>query len=113
LGCEKPLGVKDVSPKTGNLAGGEPLVISGSGFQPGMGISVYVGTNKVDNVSVASDKLTISTPPGSKPGPVDIRIITDSGSQFLMSNVFTYVKASGGAMDIRDLGSRKSMRDKD
>ncbi|MBN2802327.1 MAG: IPT/TIG domain-containing protein [Deltaproteobacteria bacterium] len=111
MGCDKPLGVKDVTPKTGNIAGGEPITILGSGFQPGMGISVYVGNNKVDNVSVqGADKLAISTPPGNEPGPVDIRIITDSGSQFLMSKVFTYVKETGSAMDIRDLGSRKSMR---
>ena len=113
LGCDKPLGVKNVTPKIGNIAGGEPITILGSGFKPGMGISVYVGNNKVDNVSIQGvDKLLISTPAGVKPGPVDIRIITDNGNQFLMSNIFTYVKDTGASMDIRSLGSRKSMRKK-
>ncbi|MBN2718999.1 MAG: IPT/TIG domain-containing protein [Deltaproteobacteria bacterium] len=114
VGCEKPLAIKDVSPKTGNVAGGEPLEIIGTGFHNNMGISVYVGGNKADNVSIqGTEKLIISTPPGNEPGPVDIRITFDNGSDdFLISGGFTYVKESGGAMDIRALGSRKSQREK-
>lgn len=112
-GCDKPLAVKDVSPKTGNVAGGEPLEIIGSGFNNNMGISVYVGGNKVDNVSIqGSEKLIISTPPGNGPGAVDIRITFDNGDDdFLVSGGFTYVKESGGAMDIRSIGTRKSLRE--
>ncbi len=113
-GCEKPLAIKDISPKTGNVAGGEPLEIIGSGFHNNMGISVYVGGNKADNVSIqGTEKLIISTPPGNAPGPVDIRITFDNGiDDFLIGDGFTYVKESGAAMDIRALGSRKSQRKK-
>ncbi|MBN2344486.1 MAG: IPT/TIG domain-containing protein [Deltaproteobacteria bacterium] len=115
FGCDKPLGVKDISPKTGNLGGGEPLEIIGSGFHNNMGISVYIGGNKVDNVSIqGTEKLIVSTPPGNAPGPVDIRITFDNGDDdFLISGGFTYVKESGGAMDIRAIGTRKSQREKE
>lgn len=113
-GCEKPLGVKTVSPKTGNVAGGEPLEIIGSGFHNNMGISVYVGGNKADNVSIqGTEKLIINTPPGNDVGPVDIRITFDNGDDdFLISGGFTYIKETGGAMDIRAIGARKSQREK-
>ncbi|MBN2530951.1 MAG: IPT/TIG domain-containing protein [Deltaproteobacteria bacterium] len=114
FGCDKSLAVKDISPKTGNVAGGEPLEIIGTGFNNNMGISVYVGGNKADNVSIqGSEKLIISTPPGNEPGPVDVRITFDNGTDdFIISGGFTYVKESAGAMDIRELGSRKSQREK-
>jgi hypothetical protein len=113
-GCEKPLAIKDVSPKTGNVTGGEPLEIIGSGFHNNMGISVYVGGNKADNVSIqGTEKLIISTPPGNEPGAVDIRVTFDNGiDDFLIADGFTYVKETGAAMDIRALGSRKSQRKK-
>ena len=113
-GCDKTLAIKDISPKTGNVAGGEPLEIIGTGFNNNMGISVYVGGNKADNVSIqGTEKLIISTPPGNTPGPVDIRITFDDGTDdFLISKGFTYVKETGGAMDIRAIGTRKSQRQK-
>ena len=114
IGCDEPLAVKGISPKTGNIAGGEPVKIKGTGFSNNMGISVYIGSNKVDNVSIqGTEVLTVSTPPGNAEGPVDVRIVTDSGEEFLMSGAFTYVKETGGAMDIRALGERKSRRKKD
>jgi len=113
FGCEKPLNVTDVSPKTGNVSGGEPLKIKGSGFSNNMGISVYIGSNKVDNVSIqGSELLTVSTPPANAPGEADIRIITDNGEEFLLSKAFTYIEKGSGAMDIRSLGERKSKRKK-
>lgn len=114
MGCEKELGVKRVSPAIGVMSGGEPVEIQGSGFHTGMGISVYVGSYKADNVTIrGSDKLTITTPSAKEPGPVDIRVITDSGQEFLIAKGFTYVEKSAGSMDIRELGKRKSMRKKE
>ena len=112
-GCEKPLSITDVNPKTGNMVGGEPVEIIGTGFHSNMGISVYIGSNKVDTVSIQGEnKLTVSTPVGNEEGQVDIRVVTDDGQEFLLPRVFTYVKGSASGMDIRQLGERKSMRDK-
>lgn len=109
LGCEEKLGVKDVSPAVGVLGGGEPVNINGSGFTSGMGVTVYFGNQKADNVVVSGSKqLTVSTPSSTEEKVVDVRIVLDSGEEFLMKEAFRYV--AKGAIDIRDLGKRKSMR---
>jgi len=108
-GCEKELGVKKIEPAMGVLGGGEPVDIQGSGFKADMGISVYFGNTKVNNVVIrGSNKLTISTPSSDVEGSVDVRVITDDGHEFFMKSAFTYVKTAG--MDIGDLGKRRSIR---
>jgi hypothetical protein len=77
-----------------------------------MGITVYFGSTKADNVVVRdSGKLTVTSPSNEEPGKVDVRIITDDGKEFVLREAFQYVRK--GAMDIRDLGQRKSLRDKE
>jgi hypothetical protein len=111
LGCETDFKVRRVSPAVGVIAGGEPIDILGSGFSGGMGITVYFGSTKADNVVVrSSDKLTVTSPSHDGPGTVDVRIITDDGKEFVLKEAFQYVPK--GAMDIRDLGQRKSLREK-
>ncbi len=110
LGCEEGFSIKKVSPPIGVIAGGEPIDILGSGFNANMGISVYFGNTKVDNVVIRSTtKMTISSPGANGPGPVNVRIATDDGKEFLLREAFTYVVKSN--MDIRDLGMRKSLRE--
>ena len=110
LGCEEGFTVKKISPPIGVIAGGEPIDILGSGFNVDMGITVYFGNTKVDNVVIRSTKkMTISSPGANGPGPVNVRIATDDGKEFLLRDAFTYVVKSN--MDIRDLGMRKSLRE--
>jgi hypothetical protein len=113
-GCKEELGVQKISPAIGVLSGGEPVEIIGSGFHPGMGITVYMGMAKADNVAIrSSKKLTITTPGAKKPGTVDVRVETDDGHTFLIKHAFTYIeKSAGNGMDIRQLGQRKSLRKK-
>lgn len=109
--CNKEFGIKDVSPEVGVLAGGEPVEIIGSGFDPNIGFSVYFGMEKAENVVVSSsNKLIVTTPSSAEAKSVDVRIATDDGKEFLLKNAFRYVAKSG--MDIRDLGARKSLREK-
>ena len=109
--CNKEFGIRDVSPAVGVLAGGEPVEILGSGFDPNLGFSVYFGTEKAENVVVSSsNKITVTTPSSAEAKSVDVRIATDNGQEFLLKDAFRYVEKSG--MDIRDLGTRKSLRDK-
>lgn len=111
LGCESEFKVRRVSPAVGVLAGGEPIDILGSGFSPGLGITVYFGSTKADNVVVRSpEKMTVTSPSNDGPGKVNVRIITDDGKEFVLKEAFQYVRK--GAMDIRDLGQRTSLRDK-
>ncbi len=110
-GCEEKFGIKDVSPAVGVLGGGEPVDIRGSGFDQNMGIAVYFGNTKADNVVVKStNTLTVNTPSSGEPKVVDVRIATDDGKEFLIKRAFRYVEKS--AMDIRDLGKRSSQRKK-
>jgi hypothetical protein len=112
LACDSGFSVRRCSPAVGVLAGGEPIDILGSGFSAGMGITIYFGSTKADNVVVRdSGKLTVTSPSNDEPGKVDVRVITDDGKEFVIREAFQYVRK--GAMDIRDLGQRKSLRDKE
>jgi hypothetical protein len=109
-GCEKEFAVQRVSPAVGVISGGEPVDILGSGFQPGMGLTVYFGTTRAEKVVVkGSDRITINTPGADGAKVVDVRIVTDDGKEFVLKEAFRYVTKS--SMDIRDLGQRKSLRE--
>ena len=110
IGCKEEFGIHNISPATGVLGGGEPIEIIGSGFNPNQGIAVYFGNSKATNVVVSSSKkLIVSTPSVGEPQVVDVRIATDDGHEYLLRRAFRYIEKS--AMDIRDLGTRKSRRE--
>jgi hypothetical protein len=113
-GCSEELKVREIVPKIGVTSGGEPVEIIGSGFHTGMGISVYLGSKKADNVAInGKNKLTFSTPASpTGPSTVDVLIRFDNGEEFRMEQAFTYVEPSSAGMDIRQLGSRQSQRQK-
>lgn len=111
LACNQDFQIKKVSPAVGLLGGGEQVEILGTGFDPNMGVSIYFGNRQADNVVVSStDKLIVMTPDNDKAEVVDLRIAMDNGREYVIREGFRYVgKAS---MDIRELGKRKSLRDK-
>jgi hypothetical protein len=111
LGCQEKFSVIKLSPPTGVLGGGEPVEIIGTGFNREMGIAVYFGNSKASNVVVSSQKkMIVSTPSSSQAKAVDVRIATDDGKEYLLRRAFRYIKKS--AMDIRDLGKRRSQRER-
>jgi hypothetical protein len=110
VSCGDEFNVRRLSPAVGVLAGGEPIDILGNGFSTDDGYTIYFGTSKADNVVVRSGgKLTVTTPSCPEPRKVDVRIITDKGKEYVLPNGFEYTRK--GAMDIRDLGQRKSLRE--
>jgi hypothetical protein len=111
-GCEKEFSVQKISPAVGAIGGGEPVDILGTGFQPGMGITIYFGTTRAENVVVrGSERITVNTPGAGETKVVDVRIVTDDGKEFVLREAFRYVTKTN--MDIRDLGQRKSLRDQE
>ena len=111
FGCKEEFSIRTLAPATGVLGGGEPIEILGSGFNTDQGVAVYFGNSKAGNVVVnSSKKMTVSTPSVGEPQVVDVRISTDDGKEYLLRRAFRYVEK--GAMDIRDLGARKSRREK-
>ena len=110
LGCNKPMGLHGVTPSVGVLSGGEPITLKVSGFNPDMGVTVYFGTAKASDIVVSgSDEIKVTTPSSTEEKLVDVRISTDQGQEFVLRNKFRYIEK--GTLDIRDLGSRKSMRE--
>ena len=111
--CEKEFGADSVLPGTGILTGGEPVTIGGGGFRRDVGMTVYFGTMKADNVMVRSaEAIVVTTPPSKKEGKVDVRIITDDGRELLLKQAFSYLsKGTPQAKEIESLDQRKDLRE--
>ena len=111
-GCEKEFGAESVLPVTGILTGGETVTINGGGFRRDVGMTVYFGTFKADNVMVRSaEAIVVTTPPAKREGKVDIRIITDDGRELLLKQAFQYLnKGTPEAKELESLDQRKNLR---
>ena len=112
-GCEKEFGAESIVPATGILTGGETITISGGGFQRDIGMTVYFGTLKADNVMVRSaEAIVVSSPPSKTEGKVDVRIITDDGRELLLKQAFQYLnKGAPAAKELESLDQRKNLRE--
>jgi hypothetical protein len=112
-GCEKEFGADGVLPGTGIMTGGETVTISGGGFRRDVGMTVYFGTAKADNVMVRSaEAIVVSTPPAKREGKVDIRIVTDDGRELLLKQAFQYMnKGAPEAKQLESLDQRKNLRE--
>ncbi len=78
-----------VTPSSGPLSGGNAVRISGAGFES-VGTCVYFGANCATINSVQSDSITVTAPPGSGPGSVDITVAHPDVSPCIFSNAYTY-----------------------
>jgi hypothetical protein len=112
-GCEKEFGANGVLPGSGILTGGETVTISGGGFRRDVGMTVYFGTMKADNVMVRSaEAIVVTTPPAKVESKVDIRIITDDGKELLLKQAFQYLnKGAPAAKELESLDQRKNLRE--
>jgi len=86
--------VDRVEPAQGIAAGGDRVVILGSGFVPGKTqVRVMFGTHLCEQVVIqSSDKIAVVTPNGDK-GPVDVTLDFDNGSRYKIPNGFRYLEA--------------------
>jgi len=112
-GCEKEFGADSVLPVSGILTGGEAVTIGGGGFRRDVGMTVYFGTMKADNVMVRSaEAIVVTTPPSKREGKVDVRIVTDDGRELLLKQAFQYLsKGTPQAKEIESLDQRKNLRE--
>jgi hypothetical protein len=115
-GCgSSEFGAESVSPNTGSLTGGDTVQVFGGGFRQDVGMSVYFGAVKAENVVVNSSELiTVSTPPAKVEGKVNLRIVTDDGKELLLKDAFAYVNKAGGANETKEIKSfdqRKDLRE--
>lgn len=85
-----PADVLSVLPPTGPIAGGTPITLSGSGFQPGITIEVAgVNCPVVGVVSVDGTTVSCTLPPGTV-GPATIAVTNPGQSQLPFTGLFTY-----------------------
>ncbi len=71
--------IVSVEPNAGNVAGGEPITIGGSGFSQGSA-TVLFGDRKAIDVQVVDDgTIHVTSPQGIETGTVDIHVSTDQG----------------------------------
>jgi hypothetical protein len=114
-GCSKDEGLKitGIEPKTGDLAGGQVVTITGSGFQSGgtRGVKVYFGNRsaKIRGFS-GDDELRVEAPGGKEGEVVDIEIIFDDSRRNKITKAFKYINTT--PIDIKDFDKEK-LKEKD
>jgi len=107
-------GADSVTPNSGSLTGGDTVQIFGGGFRQDVGMSVYFGSIKAENVVVNSSTLiSVSTPPAKVEGKVSLRIVTDDGKELLLKDAFEYVNKTGNndTKEIKSFDQRKDLRE--
>jgi hypothetical protein len=104
-GEEQGLSFKDVKPNKGPYLGGEVVTITGSGFNPTQGLTVYFitkdangadVTKKAKNPTIESATQIRVDPPGGDPGQVaDILIIFNDNTRLTIPKAYTYIDPVG------------------
>ena len=82
------LQVTAVSPAEGVLAGGTPILLTGSGFV--VGATVTIGGQPARNVVVTSGTQISAITPGGSPGPATILVTNPGGLITGLANGFTF-----------------------
>ena len=88
-GCQKGgRRVSEIEPSFGNISGSDDVIISGSGFKPGM--TVHFGPHQASSVVIDSEtRIRVKTPSGTE-GKVDVILTTEDGKSFGLPGGFEY-----------------------
>jgi hypothetical protein len=101
FGCGEEGGdmaITDVDPRTGSLAGEQPIRILGAHFRPDIGYRVYFGNQRATSVTVLDENTLLVTTPGTEEeGAVDITVLADNGPAFKVTGGFAYQEVSEAA----------------
>ena len=85
------LGIDRVEPNDGVVAGGDVIVLIGNELDEVK--TVLIGGKQAEVIDGTGLSLTVLTPTGDGPGPVDVAVATDL-VQFTLVNGFTYTAAA-------------------
>ncbi len=91
--CEqkKELAVTKIYPKRGPYIGGDPVTISGSGFSPQQGITIYFGKNKAKPPVIKENgEIEVYPPAGELGATVDVEIVFDDARTLKIPKAYTY-----------------------
>jgi hypothetical protein len=86
----RPLSLRLVSAPTNPLEGGQPFVLSGSGFTPQRAMRVTVNGQPAKKIDVASTSTITAIAPPSKEGVAVIEVVRYDGSQARLDGGFRY-----------------------
>ncbi len=89
------LSVASIDPNTGQVEGGDDVVISGTGFQDGA--TVYFGDAEASTTFVSQTELDATTPAVSDAGPVDVVVKNPDGTEATLTQGFTYANIASPA----------------
>lgn len=91
VGCKsKGVRIDAIDPPFGSVAGDDDIVITGSGFKPGL--SVLFRKRPAKRVVIESDtKVRVKTPAGPE-GKVDVVVTDATGKTYVLENAFAYRK---------------------
>ncbi|MBI4559039.1 MAG: IPT/TIG domain-containing protein, partial [Candidatus Hydrogenedentes bacterium] len=100
-GCVPPpgatLSVDEVIPNSGPLAGGNEVLITGTGLS-GTNLRVYFGSHEATIVpKISSDTITVIAPPGDGYGTVDVRVeqSENPANYGILCQAYTYSSSTG------------------
>ena len=100
VGCseKKELGVTKIYPTRGPYIGGDPVTISGTGFSPTQGITVYFGKNKArPPVIKENGEIVVDQPAGDIGQAVDVEIVFDDARTLKIPKAYTYIDPTATA----------------
>ena len=95
---EKPgVSVKSIHPSRGPYLGGDPVVISGTGFTPTLIDSIRFGKNKAPRPPIVKENgdMVVEPPGGAVNQTVDIEIILNDARTIKIPNAYTYIDPTG------------------
>lgn len=93
MACQKsqPF-IDEIHPGFGLTHGGEKVVIKGNNIDALMPVSIYFGNQRVYMSQLHNrDTLWVTSPASDTEQVVDVRVIGNDGTEFLMHNAFRYV----------------------
>jgi hypothetical protein len=91
-GCESGVKITSISPDVGTIAGGEDVILNGSGFKTGLQVK-FGGAEAKNVVIMGSNQIKANTPANHK-GPCDVTVTFDDGRAFKIANAFRYADPS-------------------
>lgn len=83
-----PPSITQISPNSGEIAGGYNIIITGSNFKPTS--IVYIDNAAVQTTYYSVKELRARVPKATQPGSVDVQVINGDGQQTTVAGGFTY-----------------------
>ena len=103
-GDESGLKVTGVSPKEGPYQGGDPVTITGNGFEKTRPSTIYFNDRPGRIISVEDQAIRVEPPGGNVNEKVTIKIAFDDARRKELKDIYTYIEPGKG-FDVEGLTS--------